>query len=204
MFTGIITDKGEIRHIEDRGGLRRILIGTALDMERMEIGASVACNGCCLTVVEKGGDAFRVEAAAETLALTAIGGWKQGDRVNLEPSLRLGDELGGHMVSGHVDGLAVLESVKKDGEAYRLVFSVPDELALYMTPKGSVALNGISLTVNEVEGNRFGVCIIPHTWEVTNIADWQAGDKVHLEVDMLARYVARMLGKDPKEGKLAA
>lgn len=195
MFTGIITDQGKIASIAEGAGSRRIWIETKLDTGTMAIGASVACDGCCLTVVEKKPGAFAIDAAAETLAVTNIGGWREGSVVNLEPSLRLGDELGGHMVSGHVDGLAVVESVTADGDSWRLKIRVPDSLASFIAPKGSVALNGISLTVNEVEGSVFGVCIIPHTWNVTNIAALKPGGKVHLEVDMLARYVARILGK---------
>lgn len=196
MFTGIIKETGEIAKVEDKGGMRRILIATGLDLSRTEIGASIACDGCCLTAVAFEGNGFAVEVSNETLAKTAIGGWKEGTKINLEPSLKLGDELGGHIVTGHVDGVATLESVTQDGGSHRLVFSVPAPLARYLAPKGSVALAGISLTVNEVEGDRFGVNIIPHTWEVTNINRWKPGDKVNLEVDMLARYVARILGKE--------
>lgn len=196
MFTGIVRDTGEIVRVEDIAGMRRVLIRSRLDQERMEIGASVCCDGCCLTVVEKGGDCFTVEVSGETLDKTMLGGWVAGTRVNLEPSLRLGDEMGGHVVTGHVDGTAVLESIKPDGGSFRLAFRVPDDLASYLAPKGSVSVNGISLTVNEVEGCWFGVNIIPHTWNVTNISQLQEKDKVNFEVDMLARYVARIIGKE--------
>ncbi|PJB72361.1 MAG: riboflavin synthase [Alphaproteobacteria bacterium CG_4_9_14_3_um_filter_47_13] len=195
MFTGLVCDVGDILRIEDRGGIRYGRIRTGLDVSAMKIGASIACDGCCLTVVDKEAVWFGVEMSNETLAKTTLGTWQEGTKVNLEQSLKLGDEIGGHMVSGHVDGVAILEKIMPDGEAYRLYFQVPEILERYIAPKGSVALNGISLTVNEVEGNRFVVCIIPHTWEVTNIGLCKPEDKINLEIDILARYVARMLGK---------
>jgi len=196
MFTGIVKDTGEIARVEKKGGIHRILICTHFDVSKMELGASIACDGCCLTIVDREGGCFAVEVSNETLSKTTLGGWQEGTKINLEQSLKFGDEMGGHIVSGHVDGVATLESVTPDGGSWRLVFSVPAALGQYLAPKGSVALAGISLTVNEVEGNRFGVNIIPHTWEVTNISRWKPGDKVNLEVDMLARYVARILGKE--------
>jgi len=196
MFTGIITDKGAVTDVTEGARSRRLKIRTALPLDRIAIGASVACDGCCLTVVEKGADWLAFDAAAETLAKTTLGDWQDGTEVNLETSLCMGDEMGGHMVSGHVDGLAVVESVTQDGDAWRLEIKVPAELVPYIAPKGSVTLNGISLTVNAVEGAVLGVCIIPHTWQVTNISRWHAGYKINLEVDMLARYVARILGKE--------
>ncbi|MBI4031392.1 MAG: riboflavin synthase [Proteobacteria bacterium] len=196
MFTGIIRITGEITEIKEKNHARRVVIRAALPLDEIETGASVACDGCCLTVVEKGSDWLAFDAAAETLSKTNVGQWQKGMPVNLETSLRVGDEMGGHMVSGHVDGLATVESVTPDGDAWRLKIRAPDALAPYIAPKGSVALNGISLTVNEVEGPVFGVCIIPHTWAVTNIGRWRKGDKINLEVDMLARYVARILGKE--------
>lgn len=195
MFTGIIKDCGEVIAVEEGAGRRTFRIRTALDTSRFEIGASVACDGCCLTVVTKDKESFTVDAVAETLAVTTLGQWAIGTRVNLESSLHLGDEMGGHMVSGHVDALAIVESVTPDGESWRLKLRVPDEVAVYIAPKGSVTLNGISLTVNEVEGNVFGICIIPHTWQVTNISSWAPGGRINLEIDLLARYVARILGK---------
>jgi len=199
MFTGIITDTGEVTRITDKGGLRRILIGSHLDISKIKIGASIACDGCCLTVADKEGGCFVVEATNETLSKTTIGEWTEGTKINLETSLKVGDEIGGHIVSGHVDGLATLEEVVRDGDAHRMVFGVPGHLSRYIACKGSVALDGISLTVNEVEGNHFSVCIIPLTWEITNVNRWKPGDKVNLEVDMLARYVARILGADKEQ-----
>ena len=196
MFTGIVKDVGEVVAVTENVAGRRLRIRTALNLDNIEVGASVACDGCCLTVVEKDKNSFAVDVSGETLSKTMIGSWADCTPVNLESSLRLGDEMGGHIVSGHVDGLATLESVIPEGKYYRLKIRVPEELAPYIAPKGSVALNGISLTVNEVEGPVFGVCIIPHTWQVTTIGRLRPGDKINLEVDMLARYVARILGKE--------
>ena len=192
MFTGIISDIGLIIDVVDHGIDKSFVIRTGFDLARIGIGASIACSGCCLTVVKKGDNNFTVDVSAETLSKTNLDDWKKGAQINLEQSLKLGDELGGHIVSGHVDGLAVLESVTQEGESRRLVFSVPDEFAKFIAPKGSIALDGISLTVNEVDKNTFGVNIIPHTWDVTTIGQRQAGDRLNFEVDMLARYVARM------------
>ncbi len=193
MFTGIIKDTGEVARIEEKSGICRVHIGTHFDVAAMEIGASIACDGCCLTVVDKEGGCFVVEVSNETLAKTTIGRWAAGTKINLEQSLKVGDELGGHLVTGHVDGLATLESVQPDGDSYRLRIKVPAALASYIAPKGSVALNGISLTVNEVEGEVFGVNIIPHTWDVTTLHALRSGDTLNIEVDMMARYVARIL-----------
>ena len=192
MFTGLIQDIGVVRSI-DKDGDWRIVMETGLDMARHEIGASIACSGCCLTVVEKGDDWFAVDVSQESLGLTIIKDWDEGSRVNLEPSLRLGDEMGGHIVSGHVDGMAEVIDVRQELDSHRLTFEVPQALAPFIASKGSVALDGISLTVNEVEGNRFGVNIIPHTWEKTTLVDRKIGDDVNLEIDMLARYMQRML-----------
>lgn len=200
MFTGIIQDIGTIQSIEKSGDWR-IVIKTGLDLSATPLGASIACSGCCLTVVEKGDDWFAVDVSAESLSKTIIGQWEEGSSVNIEPSLKLGDEMGGHIVSGHVDGLAVLKSVTQDGDSYRLKIQVPAELARFIAPKGSVALNGISLTVNEVEGDMFGVNIIPHTWEKTTLAELKEDDMINIEIDMLARYVARAL---QFEGEAAA
>jgi len=154
---------------------------------------SIACSGCCLTVTAIKGDMFYVDVSAESLSKTNIGTWQEGTKINLERALKMGDELGGHIVSGHIDGLATLISNETDGESWRLMFEVPQDLAHFIAPKGSVTLDGISLTVNEVEGSRFGVNIIPHTWENTTLSSRAEGDFVHLEIDMLARYMARML-----------
>lgn len=196
MFTGIVKCKGKVIAIGEGDKSRRITILTKLDLSRIEPGASVACDGCCLTVVEKTADTLTFDVAAETMALTTLGGWDIDTSVNLETSLCLGDELGGHLVSGHIDGVAIVEDVKPDGDAWRFKIRVPDDLAKYISPKGSVALNGVSLTINEVEGSVFGICIIPHTWQITNIRTWVEGTKVNIEVDQLARYVARLLHKD--------
>ncbi len=196
MFTGIIRDMGEVIAVTEGAQSRRLQIRTSFAVKDIAIGASVACDGCCLTVVEKGADWLAFDVSGETLSKTNVGAWEEGTKVNLETSLRMGDEMGGHMVSGHIDGLATLESVVKEGDAWRLKIRAPDALAPYIAPKGSVALNGISLTVNEVGGPVFGVCIIPHTWQVTNISGLKPGDRINLEIDMLARYVARILGKE--------
>lgn len=195
MFTGIITDIGRIRRIERRGDLRA-RIGTAFDTGGIDIGASIACDGCCLTVVDRGADEdghwFEVDVSAESLSKTALGVWADGARVNLERSLRVGDELGGHIVSGHVDGTARIVSIAPEGGSVRYRFRAPDGLARFIAPKGSVALNGTSLTVNEVQGSVFGVNLIPHTQAVTTWGAAQVGDSVNLEIDTLARYVARL------------
>jgi len=193
MFTGIITDIGSVQTLDKTGGDVRLGIKTTFDLNMVDIGASIACSGCCLTVVEKNGDVFFVDVSAESISKTTIGTWNIGTRVNLERALKVGDELGGHIVSGHVDGLATLTHLNGEGDSWRLRFEVPQDLARFIAPKGSVALDGISLTVNEVEGNCFGVNIIPHTWDKTTLSQRQEGDSVHLEIDMLARYMARML-----------
>ncbi|MBS0472039.1 MAG: riboflavin synthase [Proteobacteria bacterium] len=197
MFTGIVTDVGRVRHVEKRGDTH-IVISTAFDLTHVDMGASIACSGVCMTVVDKGTGKdswFAVTASGETLSKTTIGSWKTGDPVNLERPMRVGDEFGGHIVSGHVDGVAEIKSVLPEGESTRIVFEVPVALARYIAPKGSVALDGVSLTVNEVEGNRFGVNIIPHTFKVTTFGKARPGTRVNLEVDLLARYVARIVGK---------
>ncbi len=192
MFTGIIQDIGTVRSIRKDGDWW-IEINTALDLDSTKIGASIACGGVCLTVVEKGRGSFSVEVSAESLSKTSISTWEEGTRVNLEPALCLGDELGGHIVSGHVDGLAELIDIKEEGASHRLKIKSPDALSQYIAPKGSVALDGISLTVNEVQGNIFGVNIIPHTWDNTTLGSTLIGGNMNIEIDMLARYVARML-----------
>jgi riboflavin synthase len=195
MFTGIVTDLGKVRSIEKRGDTR-ITIETAYDMSRIDMGASIACSGPCLTVVDKGPGWFAVEASAETLARTTIGTWRQGTRVNLERPMRVGDELGGHIVSGHVDGVARVVDTRAEGDSVRFEFAAPAALKKYIAQKGSIALDGVSLTVNEVDGARFGVNIIPHTRQVTTFGSLKKGDQVNLEIDTIARYVARLLEKD--------
>ena len=192
MFTGIIQDIGTVKSIEKDGDWR-IVIETGMDLSATPMGASICCSGCCLTVVEMGENWFAVEVSNESLEKTVIGSWEQGTKINLEPSLKLGDELGGHIVSGHVDGLAELQSITEDADSYRLKIKAPAELAKFIAPKGSVTLDGISLTVNEVEGDVFGVNIIPHTWQETTLSERKAGDKINIEIDMLARYVVRQL-----------
>ncbi len=194
MFTGIITDIGRILSLESRGDLRA-RIGTAYDVEGIEIGASIACDGICLTVVALGRQPqnwFDVDISAETVSKTALAGWKPGKRLNLERALKVGDELGGHIVSGHVDGVAEVIGVAREGDSTRVSFRAPDSLARFIAPKGSVALNGTSLTVNDVAGREFGVNLIPHTQQVTTWGEVAVGDSVNLEIDTLARYVARM------------
>ena len=195
MFTGIISDIGEVLQVEMRGDLHA-RIKTAFDMAGVDLGASIACNGICLTVADKGEGWFEVDISAESIAKTNIMqgnvAWPVGTKLNLERALRLGDELGGHIVSGHVDGVARVVSSKDEGESTRFTFEAPAALARFIAPKGSVALNGTSLTVNEVEGCTFGVNIIPHTKAHTTWRTVKAGDVVNLEIDTLARYVARL------------
>lgn len=195
MFTGIITDIGKVVSVEDRGDMRA-RINTRYDANSIDIGASIACNGTCLTVVAKGtaeaGHWFEVDYSAETQTITNLDTWEAGTPVNLERALRLGDELGGHIVSGHVDGVALVVSITDEGESTRFAFDAPAPLAKFIAPKGSVTLDGTSLTVNEVEGNRFGVNIIPHTKSVTTWGGIKTGDRINLEIDTLARYVARL------------
>ncbi|MHA7849281.1 riboflavin synthase [Roseovarius sp.] len=191
MFTGIITDVGRVRSVEMRGDLRA-RIGTRYDMQSVDIGASIACDGVCLTVVDKGADWFDVDISAETVSKTNVKGWTEGHRINLERALKVGDELGGHIVSGHVDGLAEIVAVRDEGDSTRVTLRAPQALAKFIAPKGSVALNGTSLTVNEVEGCTFGINFIPHTKQSTTWGQSQVGDAVNLEIDTLARYVARL------------
>ncbi len=194
MFTGIVTDIGTVTALEQRGDLRaRIACG--YDVSGIDLGASIACDGVCLTVIEKSSGTsgwFDVEISAETLSKTTLGTWVEGKRINLERALRVGDELGGHIVSGHVDGVADIVSVTDEGDSTRVDLTAPDDLARFIAPKGSVALNGTSLTVNDVQGPRFGINFIPHTKQVTTWGDVAVGDRVNLEIDTLARYVARL------------
>ncbi len=191
MFTGIVTDMGEVIALEKRGDLLA-RIATHYDTSGIDIGASIACDGACLTVVALSDGWFEVDISAETLDKTNLGTWAKGTRINLERALRVGDELGGHIVSGHVDGLAEVVSVKDEGDSTRVQLRAPDGLARFIAPKGSVALNGTSLTVNEVEGAVFGINFIPHTKDVTTWGTVAVGDQVNLEVDTMARYVARL------------
>jgi riboflavin synthase len=194
MFTGIVTDRGEVLALEQRGDLRA-RIGTQYPAAGIAIGASISCEGVCLTVVAKGTeprDWFDVEISAETVSKTNLAGWVVGSRVNLERALRIGDELGGHIVSGHVDGVADVVALRPEGDSLRVTFRAPEPLAKFIASKGSVALNGTSLTVNEVEGCDFGVNFIPHTRDVTTWGTVAVGDRVNLEIDTMARYVARL------------
>lgn len=191
MFTGIITATGEVAAIEKSGDWR-FRIAAPWDCAAIDLGASIACSGVCLTVIARDSTSFDVEASAETLGLTTLGSWQTGSHVNLERALKMGDELGGHIVSGHVDGLAELVEMRKEGASHRLVLACPDGMKAYVARKGSVALDGISLTVNEVDDNHFGVNIIAHTWQETTLSERRIGDKLNFEADMLARYVARL------------
>ncbi|WP_422036187.1 riboflavin synthase [Reyranella sp.] len=195
MFTGIVSDIGEIVSVDPGGkeGDRRFVIATKHDMTPIAIGASIACSGCCLTVIEKKAGQFAVEVSAESLDKTHLGDWTVGSRLNLELSLKLGDELGGHLVYGHVDGVGRIVAMTPEGGSVRFVFEAPPEVARFVAAKGSIAIDGISLTVNEVDDNRFGVNVISHTQAVTTLGQARVGQRVNLEVDMLARYVARLL-----------
>ncbi len=191
MFTGIITDMGRIAELH-HGDSLRARIETVYDMSTVDLGASIACDGCCLTVVEMGSNWFDVEISAESISKTNIGDWVVDKRVNLERALKVGDELGGHIVSGHVDGVAEVIKIEEDGGSTRVTLRAPEALAKYIAPKGSVALNGTSLTVNEVEGCDFGINFIPHTKQVTTWGGVAVGQRINLEIDTLARYVARL------------
>lgn len=195
MFTGIITDIAKVRSIEKTGDTR-FEFTTSFDTTKVDLGASIACNGACMTVIETGDDWFAIEASAESLDKTTLGDLSVGSNVNLEQATRVGDELGGHIVSGHVDGVAVLTKRIPEGDSLRLTFEVPEAFAKYIASKGSVTLEGVSLTVNEVDGNTFGINLIPHTQTHTTLGSKHPGDRINFEIDMLARYVARMLGKD--------
>ena len=196
MFTGIITDVGRIVEVaQERAGDqgRRLTIATRLPLAEIPLGGSIATSGICFTAVEKGDDWFTVEASGATLEVTTVGRWRTGDKVNLERSLRIGDELGGHIVFGHVDAVGEILALEPVGESHRLEVRVPASLAPLIAVKGSIAVDGISLTVNEAGADRFALNVIPHTWRATNLAERKAGDRVNVEVDMLARYVARQL-----------
>lgn len=191
MFTGIVTDVGRVRAVRDTNRDRRFEIETAFDLSTIDIGASISHAGCCLTVVEKGQDWFAVEVSGETLSLTTLGGWREGDPVNLERAAKVGDELGGHIVSGHVDGVGEVISIAEEGGSHRVRIRAPRPLHRYIAPKCSITVEGVSLTVNEVEDDVFGVNLIPHTWDVTTLGRLSVAAKVNLEIDMLARYLAR-------------
>ena len=191
MFTGIVTDIGRVRKVEQTERDRRYEIETAWDTAAIDLGASISHAGCCLTVTEKGPGWLAVEVSHETLSKTTLGGWKAGDRVNLERAAKLGDELGGHIVSGHVDGLGRVVSVTPEGGSHRIEIEAPEPLHRFIAPKGSITVDGVSLTVNAVEGRIFGLNIIPHTWQATTLGALKPGDAVNLEIDMLARYLAR-------------
>ncbi|WP_333669653.1 riboflavin synthase [Elioraea tepidiphila] len=195
MFTGIVTDLGTVRTIEPAGQGRdlRIVVATAWDTGGIALGASVACNGCCLTVVEKDEGTLAFNASAETLSKTTIGRWRPGTAVNLERSLRLGDELGGHLVQGHIDGVGTVAEAIPEGGSTRVRIRPPPHLMPFIAPKGSVAVDGVSLTVNDVDADAFGVNIIPHTASVTTFGRMKPGDPVNIEVDLVARYLARLL-----------
>jgi len=200
MFTGIVTAIGTIGEVRQSGDLR-LVISSPFDPDEMAVGASIACSGVCLTVVDKGGRTgdswFAVDASAETVACTVDGRWTQGTRLNLEPALKLGDELGGHIVTGHVDGVGAVESITPQGDSRKFTFVAPQELAPYLAPKGSITIDGVSLTVNDVADQPGGSChfsinIIPHTGDVTTLGTLAKGDSVNLEIDVLARYLQRM------------
>jgi len=198
MFTGIITDLGRVKRLR-RGELIDVTIATGFDTSAIPVGASIACSGVCLTVVALAPGEFSVQASAETIARTTTGSWEEGTPLNLEKPLRIGDELGGHLVAGHVDGVARVVDRRPEAESIRFVFEAPEGLARFIAPKGSVALDGVSLTVNEVTRSRFGVNIIPHTLRCTNFGTAVPGQQMNLEVDMIARYVARLLSPCAKD-----
>jgi riboflavin synthase len=201
MFTGIVSDIGRIRSVEPRGDTR-VVIETAYDTAGVDLGASIACSGVCLTVVDKAPGWFAVDVSGETLSRTAQGQWSEGRRLNLERAMRLGDELGGHIVTGHVDGVAEVISIEPDGDSRRVTFAVPRDLAPFLAPKGSVTVDGVSLTVNTVEdtaeGARFSVNLIPHTHAVTTLGTLEPGIAVNIEIDVLARYLKRMQAYAPE------
>jgi len=196
MFTGIVQDLGRVLLIEPRAGDTCLSIeADRLEVDRIAIGDSICVQGCCLTAVQIAGKSFRADLSRETLALTTLGELRTGARVNLEPSLRAGEPLGGHLVSGHVDGIARVVAIAEDARSRRVVIEAPPELARYIARKGSVAIDGVSLTVNEIDGARFGVNLIPHTLSVTTLGSLRAGTRVNLEVDPIARYVERLVGE---------
>ena len=200
MFTGIIAAVGQIKAIETKNGDWRLSVNTGiLDLTDVALGDSIATNGVCLTAIELGADYFTADVSAETLSVTTLGAMKVGSQVNLEKALRLADRLGGHLVSGHVDGVGEVVRISQDARSWRFLISAPNEIAHYIAHKGSICINGISLTVNSVQGHQFDINIVPHTMENTNIKSWQVGTRLNLEVDLLARYLERLLeGKSAK------
>ncbi len=192
MFTGIITAIGSVESVADKGD-RILRIACDWDCKAIDLGASIACSGICLTVIKRQKHWFEVAASAKTLAVTTLGSWQAGDKINLERALRFGDELGGHIVSGHVDGLATIADIAPRGDSHEVLLELPTALSRFIAPKGSITLDGVSLTVNAVDGNRFSVNIIEHTWSVTCWGTMVVGMKMNLEIDMLARYVARLV-----------
>jgi riboflavin synthase len=193
MFTGIVQSIGEVRTVTPRGGDVELLIGApGLDLSSVAIGDSISCSGCCLTVTRMEGDAFAADASIETLNVTTLGKWRAGDRLNLEKALCAGQPLGGHYVTGHVDGIATVIDRVNDARSIRMQFEAPAQLARYIARKGSVCIDGVSLTVNDIDGPRFSVNLIPHTLEVTTLDDYRAGTRVNLEVDIIARYLERL------------
>ena len=191
MFTDIVTHVGRVRALDRTSAGARMQVEADLDYSTLELGASVSHAGCCLTVVETGGGWYAVDLSNETLARTTLGAWRAGDPVNLERALKVGDELGGHLVSGHVDGVGEVLDIRQDGDAWRLTFRAPEPLHRFIAEKGSIAVDGVSLTVNDVEGDRFGVALIPHTWTHTTLSRLAPGAHVNLEIDLIARYAAR-------------
>ena len=194
MFTGIVTDIGNIKNLEDKGRDRKFVIQSKFILSEISIGASICCAGCCLTVVDKGNDWFAVDVSAETISRTNLGKWKAGTKINLERSLKVGDEMGGHNVTGHVDGLAEVKAIDKAGESWKFTFIAAHKIMQFIAEKGSVTLDGVSLTVNEVTDHSFSVNIIPHTFKNTTFQFLTLGDEVNLEIDVIARYTARLLG----------
>ena len=195
MFTGIILDVGVVQSAEPQAGGMRVEIQTKLDVSAWARGASIACSGACMTVVEKHKNSFVVEVSPESLARTNLRFWKVGTHINLEPSLKLGDPLDGHIVSGHVDGMGIIQAVTPTGNSWHVVLEVPEALSKFVAEKGSLTVDGVSLTVNTIKGNIAELMIIPHTWAHTCFQFYRAGEAVNLEIDILARYMARMMGK---------
>ena len=195
MFTGIITDVGKVKTIVQRGDTK-LQINTSYDTRKINIGASICCSGTCLTVIDKGGSWFSVEVSNETLSKTILGLWEKGTQVNLERSMTLGDEFGGHIVTGHVDGVGVIKSIQPDGDSHQFEFITPSDILNYIAQKGSITVNGVSLTVNKITENTFTTNIIPHTKNVTNFNTAKVNDSVNLEIDLLSRYVARLLERN--------